>query len=76
MRNKMKSALSAALVLAASEALANDGMGYRQRWAPDLESYASAHRVTPAPTAPSAWDSVGQPTRSNCPLLEGYPDCR
>jgi hypothetical protein len=76
MLTKTKIALAAALVLAASAALANDGLGHRQRRAPGLDSYASADRVAPAPTAPSAWDSASKPTSSNCPLLEGYPDCR
>jgi hypothetical protein len=76
MRNKVKIALSAALVLAASAAVANDGPGDRQRRAPGLDSYASAHRIAPAPTASSAWDSASKPTSPNCPLLEGYPDCR
>jgi hypothetical protein len=76
MRNKVKIALSAVLVLAASAAPANYRLDHREMRAPGLYSYGSAHRVAPAPTVSNARDSASQPTSSGCPLLEGYPDCR
>ena len=75
MRNKAKIALSAALLLAASAAWANDGLGHGQTRAPGLDRYAMVHRIVSASPSSIAWDSVGQPTGSMCPLLEGYPDC-